>query len=371
MIKRLAATLALLLSLSACTTGTGAETPTPPEDESADAGEQTTGTESQSPDASEPATTSEQSTPSGATDQFPITVTHALGETTIEAEPTRIATLGWSDHDVVAALGVVPVGAVEITWGGNEAGSTDWFDAKVAELGGEAPTRYPDTDGAPINEIAALDPDLILATNSGLTEDEYQTLSQIAPVVAYPTGPWATTWEESLELVGEALGRSEQAAQLAVETQELIDSEAAKYPQIQGKSAAFVWFTPGDYSKVGVYANKDARAVFLEDLGFAVPQMVQQLNEEAPGQFSVEISAERAAELDAQVLMFYTADDMTEVDITSVPLFAAMQAFEQTSYVVVDDPVSATPLSSPSPLSIPVALETFLPKLAEAADRVQ
>src|SRR5262245_47129888 len=68
-------------------------------------------------------------------DAFPVTIEHAFGETTIEEEPTRVATLGWSDQDAVLSLGVVPVGATKLTWGGNNAGSSDWFDAEVEELG--------------------------------------------------------------------------------------------------------------------------------------------------------------------------------------------------------------------------------------------
>ena len=129
-----------------------------------------------------------------------------FGETTIEAEPTRVATLGWTDQDHALALGVVPVGATKITWGGNEAGSTEWFDAAVEEAGAEAPVRYDDADGAPIDEVAELAPDLILATNSGITEAEYAKLSKIAPVVAYPEVPGPRDWQTSLEMVGEALG---------------------------------------------------------------------------------------------------------------------------------------------------------------------
>ena len=54
-------------------------------------------------------------------DAFPVTIEHAFGSTTIKYEPKRVATLGWSDQDHVAALGVVPVGATKITYGGNKA----------------------------------------------------------------------------------------------------------------------------------------------------------------------------------------------------------------------------------------------------------
>ena len=142
-------------------------------------------------------------------DAFPVTIKHAFGETTIEKAPTRVATLGWTDQDMAVALGVVPVGATKMTWGGNATGSSDWFDAKVKKLGAKAPARYDDTDGIPFDEIAKTSPDLILATNSGITKEDYAKLTKIAPVVAYPGSPWVTPWRTSLETVGKALGRSD------------------------------------------------------------------------------------------------------------------------------------------------------------------
>ena len=62
-----------------------------------------------------------------------------------------MATLGWSDQDAALALGVVPVGATKLTWGGNAQGSSDWFDAALEKVGGEQPVRYDDSDGAPID----------------------------------------------------------------------------------------------------------------------------------------------------------------------------------------------------------------------------
>ena len=70
------------------------------------------------------ATDSSSSKPKAVTqvdpDAFPVTIEHAYGETTIKEEPKRVATLGWSDQDMALSLGVVPVGAAAITWGGNE-----------------------------------------------------------------------------------------------------------------------------------------------------------------------------------------------------------------------------------------------------------
>ena len=143
------------------------------------------------------------------------------------SSPARVATLGWSDQDFALALGVAPVGAVKITWGGNEKASTPWYDAKLAELDAHEPTRYDDADGAPVEEIAKLTPDLILATNSGLTQDEYTKLSKIAPVVAFPGEAWGTPWQTSLDLVGRALGKEREATQVRKETEASIAAAAA------------------------------------------------------------------------------------------------------------------------------------------------
>ena len=42
-------------------------------------------------------------------ENFPITIQHAFGETTIESKPERIVTLSWANQDAILALGVVPV----------------------------------------------------------------------------------------------------------------------------------------------------------------------------------------------------------------------------------------------------------------------
>lgn len=65
-------------------------------------------------------------------------------------------------------------------------------------------------------QIAALDTDLILGVNSGLTEQEYQTLSGIAPTVAQVRGyaAYGAPWQEIARVVGRALGRSQQAEDL-------------------------------------------------------------------------------------------------------------------------------------------------------------
>ena len=78
--------------------------------------------------------TSAASSASADAGAFPVTLTHAYGTTKIDKAATKIVTVGWSDHDSVAALGVVPAAAPKVTWGGNKGMSTDYFDAQLKEI---------------------------------------------------------------------------------------------------------------------------------------------------------------------------------------------------------------------------------------------
>lgn len=295
---------------------------------------------------------------------FPVTIEHALGETTIEEEPTRVATLGWVDHDHVLALGVVPVGATAITWGGNENKSTDWFDAKIDEMGAEAPVRYDDADGAPIDEVAELTPDVILATNSGITEAEYAKLSKIAPVVAYPEAPWTTKWQDTLDLVGQALGRSEQAAELKAETEEVIEAAKEDNPDLVGAELIYGYLAATDLSTIGVYAPADPRVSILRDFGMLDAPVVDELIE--PGEFYGTVSAEQASELYSDVFITWVDSPKNIKVIAEDKLLSQIPAIAEGHWYAESDMQKTMASTNPTPLSIPVIVEEFLPDVVKA-----
>lgn len=338
--RRTALTLVAALvvpMLAACSTGSSAETATDPEAQT-------------SVDA----------------DAFPVTIEHAFGETTIEQEPTRVATLGWSDQDHALALGVVPVGATKLTWGGNQAGSSDWFDAELAEVGAEQPVRYDDADGAPVEEIAELAPDLILATNSGITEAEYEKLSKIAPVVAYPDAPWVTPWQTSLEMVGKALGRSSLAADVAAETEQVIADAREDYPQIVGKTLIFAYLSAADLSSVGIYSPQDPRVALMHDLGLVdAPAVADAIK---PDEFYGTVSAERAADLESDVLLTWSENPGDLQTFTEDELIGKVPALATGHAYAEEDKHVSLAVTNPTPLSIPYIVEQFVPEVAKAVD---
>lgn len=348
--------LALALTLTACSTG--------PTGSSADdtAGEADAAGSSGGIDAA-----AGTAAAGGDTGTFPTTVEHAFGETTVESDPQRIVTVGWTDHEIVAALGEVPVGAVRINWGGNEAGSTDWFDEAVTELGHDPAdiTRYDDSDGIPVDEIAAMEPDLIIGSNSGMTQEDYDRLARIAPTVAYPETAWATPWRESVEVVGQAIGRPDQAEQAIADTEAAFEEAKEAHPQLEGTSFAWGWFSPTDTSTIGLYNVIDLRPQFLTELGMVNAPVVEEMSGEE--NFSANLSAEQADTLDADVFIFYTDGGFTADKLLEDPLLSQIPAMASGAYVESDTPQDVVGMSSPTPLSIPVALDRFIPQVAEAA----
>jgi iron complex transport system substrate-binding protein len=301
---------------------------------------------------------------------YPVTLQHALGSTTIGEEPQRVVTLGWSDQDVALALGVAPVGAVKITWGGNRNDSTPWYDARLKELGAAQPTRYDDADGVPFEDIAALDPDLVLATNSGLTKSDYRRLTKIAPVVAYPGAPWGTSWQDSTALVGKALGRPTAAEELVHRVEAEVQEGVAARPELDGTSFVFATFDLKDTSQVGYYTPLDNRPLMLEDLGMRNAPVVEKLSN-GSNEFWKTVSAERAATLESDMIMFYGETAADEDVVADDPLLGQIPAIRSGARLMLLDKTDALTMSAPSPLAVPWFVERLLPAIADTAAKAR
>lgn len=114
-----------------------------------------------------------------------------------------------------------------------------WTLEKYKELGEDAPVIFKDTDGFDYEAISDAKPDVILAAYSGITEEEYHLLSEIAPVIAYPALPWQTYWREQITVNAEGMGLKEEGEALVAELEPLIEQKTSQYPQLKDKTATF------------------------------------------------------------------------------------------------------------------------------------
>lgn len=303
-----------------------------------------------------------------ATAGFPITITHALGETVIESRPERVVTVDWANQEAALALGVVPVGMPKVTWGDEDGdGILPWVQERIEELGGPTPVLFDETEGYDYEAIADLHPDVILAAYSGMTPEAYATLSKIAPVVAYPDLAWGTTWQELTILNGTALGLQTEAEALVAELEDHLATTMAQYPEAAGLGTLFSYFDPTDLSNVGFYTTHDPRAAFLSELGLAPAPVVAEASA-ATDQFWQTRSAEDVEALaGVDLLVIYGGPD-TIATMQADPLLSRIPAVASGAVAVLTDNTYVAAAANPSPLSIGSTWgDEYLTLLGEAA----
>src|SRR3546814_13651615 len=93
--------------------------------------------------------------------------------------------------------------------------------------------------------IADTSPDVILASYSGLTQEEYDTLSKIAPVVAYPEVAWGTSYEDMIRMNSAALGLEAEGEALVEELEVEVDAALAEYPALEDAKVLFSFLEIG------------------------------------------------------------------------------------------------------------------------------
>ena len=296
-------------------------------------------------------------------DAFPVTIEHVYGETTITEKPERVATVAWANHEVPLALGIVPVGMSKAAWGDDDGnGILPWVEDKLDELGGDAPVLFDETDGIDYEAVADTEPDVILAAYSGITQEEYDTLSKIAPVVAYPDVAWGTSVDDMIELNSTALGLEDEGEALIEQLHAEADTALEAHSVLKDKKVLFAYFDPSDLSTIGYYTAADTRPGYLHSLGLPFPAIVEE--SEGSDKFNLEVSAEEAQKFDDVDLFVTYGDDSTLATLQADPLLSKIPAIAEGRVAILPDATPIAASANPSPLSIPWGLDDYLAILA-------
>ena len=299
-------------------------------------------------------------------DPFPVTIEHKFGSTAIENEPERVITIGFSEQDPVLALGIEPV-AVREWFGEQPYGVWPWAQD---ELGDATPELLQMPFGELNYELlASLDPDLLVATHSGITEDEYELLSQIAPTLAQPAEypDFGVPWQVQTELIGRALGRETVAGELVTDVEAQIEAAREAHDGFGGATVA--WVTPaaeaGQYWVVG---ENTPPLRFLASLGLsydpALSEVVGDLD-------SAQISSERLDLLDVDLLIVRAATEAEQDALENDPLFSGLDVMQDGRTIFFVGPANPLygALSFSTVLSLPYALERLVPQIEAALDQ--
>jgi iron complex transport system substrate-binding protein len=289
----------------------------------------------------------EQAAPSGAeapAGAFPVTLQHAFGSTTIPQQPQRVVAIGYNEADFVMALGVQPVAERQVI-GDFPFQQRPWLPQPPL---GPTPEVL-DASNLPIEQIAALQPDLILGVYSFIDRGTYDALSKIAPTVAQPTedGTNASTWDVQTRVTGQALGRTEQADQVIAATQQKFDDAKQQHPDFAGKRLSMAFYVEGEPYNLG---TDDLRAQLFAGLGFQVRPDTQTLSLEQQGQ------------MDGDVVVVI---GKTKAEAMADPVFAAIPAVREgrVAFLPAFGSEFGGALGYSSPLSLPYAIDTVNPLL--------
>ncbi len=300
---------------------------------------------------------------------FPVTIDHVYGETTITEKPERVASIAWANHEVPLALGIVPVGMSKATWGDDDDnGILPWVEEKLDELGADEPVLFDETDGIDYEAVADTQPDVILASYSGLTQEEYDTLSKIAPVVAYPDVAWGTPVDEMIEMNSAALGLGDEGDALIEQLDSDADAALEAHSVLKDKKILFAYIDPSDLSQVGYYTAADTRPGYLhDDLGLPLPSIVEE-NADSE-EFYLTASAEDADKFsDIDVFVTY-GDDSLIATLQADPLLSKIPAIAEGRIAILPDATPIAASANPSPLSIPWGLDDYLAMLAAPVEQ--
>lgn len=296
---------------------------------------------------------------SAPTDAFPITVEHEFGSTTIESEPKRVVSVGYTEQDILLQLGVQPVAVTE--WYGEQPDAT-WPWAHDL-LGDDKPEVLSVSDGFEYEKIAGLNPDLIIGTNAGMTQDDYAKLEQIAPTVGSVKGAasYFSNWQAQTRLIADAVGRSAAGEQAVTEVEDAYAKARADHPGFEGKTSTFTQGEPYDGSLYTYPAGLNTD--FFTELGFVMKPGLEKFVPEPDSQAL--ISAENTDLIDADVALFATETQEGFDALMKFGTVANLNAVKEKRAVFTDATLSGA-IYFLTPLSQMYVIEKLVPLLDAA-----
>ncbi|WP_405179586.1 ABC transporter substrate-binding protein [Nocardia sp. NBC_01377] len=279
-----------------------------------------------------------------------LTIQHARGETTIDGTPERIVVLGNQWLDTALALGVTPVGYLDNVavlskstppWQGPIAPS-----AKQIEATGNIP-----------EQVAALEPDLILADTFIADQPRYDAFSKIAPTLPGLSKEIVSPWQELVTTLGKILHKEDAATALIAGVDSKITAITQANPGLKGKTFASTWLGGPSQLMVLTDPNDGSGKVFGQ-LGLGIPQ---NLIDMPSSQGRVSLSPERLDELTSDLLLAGYTPGM-ESKYRELPGYSDLPSVRKGGVVFLSTQ-EITAVNQPTVQSIPYILDKLTPAL--------
>ncbi|WP_337061768.1 Fe2+-enterobactin ABC transporter substrate-binding protein [Kineococcus sp. G2] len=271
-----------------------------------------------------------EQTPAATTSSAPAlrTVTTEQGAVEVPGDPQRIAVLSGGLAGYLFALDA-PVVATDTRVLGVTDLQGGFPPAWADEATEQGTTALPAGEQLNIEAVAAANPDLIIGGGQGITavqaQEAYEQLSDIAPTVLVPTS--TTSWQEQLELVAEATGRTDGVDELVAAYDERVEEVRSSITVPDG-NAVFLLSLP--VGKPFLIPADAALPALAEEVGFTPDDVLTKAgNPTLYGSGdSFEVSPELLGQVaDAPVAFVVDLGGASVEELAQDPVYAALPAF--------------------------------------------
>jgi iron complex transport system substrate-binding protein len=290
-----------------------------------------------------------------------VTIKHAFGETTVQSPPKRVVSAGFTEQDDLLAVGGGAGGTTERS--SNQPFAV-WSWARPA-LGDAKPDVLSLSDGLQIDRIAALKPDLIVATNAGVDADTYQKLSAMAPTIPQSgESPFFEPWKDQATAIGQAVFQADKMNSLITAVDDKFASAGKNNPQFKDKKVLLLQGTT--YWENSVIASSPSwKTDFLTQMGFTIADSIGPFGRPNDKRAYIPLDQIGPVLDAADVLIWTTESDDDRAKLLADPNIAALRATRANKNVFTS-PDLAGAIAFSSPLSYPVVADQLPPLLAKA-----
>jgi iron complex transport system substrate-binding protein len=334
---------------------------------------------------------------------YPTYIKHKWGVTKIESEPKRIIALGFRDQESMAALGVEPIALQNYFGSANPWAASPWLppaaqsanyvvitaDVRDPKNGHVTPgntgpimaTGFPQASNTPVmkqvynlDDLRALKPDLITAMFSGVTQEDFQQLSSVAPTItgiSDDSRDYFSSWEEEMNAMGQILGRPTAATRIVQQTEDLFTSLLTAHPELRNARVAVAAPGPvgsGEFRVINPYGEFSR---FFTSLHMAFPADIQSVTSPqgraayAQAIYKVDLSTDDLSLLNGVDVLVMIVGPDGGPDMAKLKQTAGYQNLGavQKGHVIELDGELAEAIYYASPNSIPWVLNQITPQL--------
>lgn len=203
--------------------------------------------------------------------QYPVTIPHAAGQSTVPKKPLRVVALGPHALDLLLSLGVQPVGYgeasnyIKMPSFGTPLRSINVLGSRVTSN----PINVGDRFKPNLEILAQLKPDLIVGED--YASQSYSGLNRVAPTLLFK-GIDHNDWQKSLLLLAKALDREAKANSIIKDFNKKASITKQKLSAIMGNKRVLVLITDGTSNNTvfTISGSQDWTGGLLKDIGLNV-----------------------------------------------------------------------------------------------------